>query len=210
MTPWGKTKIPNPYCISARHAISYSLVSILYSWKIRCSSSGKLYRKKKRRFSTSIWPLEKKWKFRNPVTRKTRPFPEYYLSILWNVDRVPVTTTSPLTSFVGHWSTPGAKMKVLKPYCASAKHTQSDPIIQFGCDFRCRRSSSDKKFFGWTYGRTDRGNNNIPELSSESAGIKIYYSRTSGHLNPTWDKASVGEENASLFKWRTITFFKER
>ena len=22
-------------------------------------------------------------------------------------------------------------MKVLKPYCASAKHTQSDPIIQF-------------------------------------------------------------------------------
>ena len=95
---------------------------------------------------------------------------------------------------------PWGKNKILKPYCTSAKHTQSDPIIQFGCDFRCRRSSSDKKFFGRTYGRTDRGNNNIPELSSESAGIKIYNSRTSGHLNPTWDKASVGEENASLFK----------
>ena len=70
MTPWGKTKIPNPYCISARHAISYSLVSILYSWKIRCSSSGKLYRKKKHRFSTPIWPLVKKMKIPKPCYKE--------------------------------------------------------------------------------------------------------------------------------------------
>ena len=55
--------------------------------------------------------------------------------------------------FRSNW-TPGAKIKNLKPYCASTRHDQSDPRISFGYDLRCRRSSSDKLFFR-TDGRTD-------------------------------------------------------
>ena len=56
-------------------------------------------------------------------------------------------------------------MKIPNPYCASTRHAQSDPRISFTDDLKCRRSSSDKKFFG----RTHRGNNKI--LSLESADI---------------------------------------
>ena len=76
-------------------------------------------------------------------------------------------------TFFGPYVAPGAKMKILRPYCASARHAQSDPRIYFGYGLRCRRSSSDKKFFGRTDGRTDTGNNNIPKLSLESADILI-------------------------------------
>ena len=56
MTLWGKMKIPNHYCISARHAKSYSWVSIVYSWKSRCSSSGKLSKLSKSHFEPNyLW-----------------------------------------------------------------------------------------------------------------------------------------------------------
>ena len=42
----GKMKNPVPYCTSAKYAQSYLTVSIVYSWKCRCNSSNKLYRKK--------------------------------------------------------------------------------------------------------------------------------------------------------------------
>ena len=57
-------------------------------------------------------------------------------------------------------------MRICKTYPIRSYYT-------IGYDFRCRQCSSDKKFFRQTYRRTDRGNNNMPELSSESAGIKI-------------------------------------
>ena len=59
-------------------------------------------------------------------------------------------------------------MKMPIPHCASTKHAQSDRGISFGYDLRCRRSSSDKIFFGRTDGQS---NNNKPELSFESAGV---------------------------------------
>ena len=71
------------------------------------------------------------------------------------------------TSCFDLWLTPGAKVKILKPYCASARHAQSDPRIRIGNSLRCRKSSSDQKFLG----RTDRGNNNIQEISVENPGI---------------------------------------
>ena len=67
MTPGGKMKIPNPYFTSLRHAQSYLRVSIISFWKCRCSSSDKLYIKKKSSFSILIWPLGIKWKFRNLI-----------------------------------------------------------------------------------------------------------------------------------------------
>ena len=67
MTPGGKMKIPNPYFTSIRHAQSYLRVSIISFWKCRLSSSDKLYIKKKSSFSTLIWPLGIKWKFRNLI-----------------------------------------------------------------------------------------------------------------------------------------------
>ena len=67
MTPGGKMKILNTYWPSSRHPQSYPWVSIVYFWKCRCSSSDKLYRKKKSRFSTLIWPLGIKWQFRNLI-----------------------------------------------------------------------------------------------------------------------------------------------
>ena len=110
-------------------------------------------KKKKRRFSTLVWPLGIKWKFRNIIAHLQdipNHIPEYHLSILWNVDIVPVITTSPKTSFLAlNWPL-GQKWKILKPYCASARHAQSDPRLWFGYHFRYRRSSSDKKFFGRT------------------------------------------------------------
>ena len=65
-------------------------------------------------------------------------------------------------------------MKILKPYCTFTRHTQLDSRVSFIKSLKCRRSSSDKLFFrtgGRTDGRTERGNNNMPEPSLEIAGI---------------------------------------
>ena len=83
----------------------------------------------------------------------------------------------------GPYLTIGAKMKILKPSCASAWHAQLDPRILFDYDLRCRRSSSDKRWFGRTDGQTDRGNNNIPKLSLESADIKKLNTYKSKFIN---------------------------
>ena len=123
-------------------------------------------------FSILIWPLGIKWNSEILLhIYKTYPndILEYHLSTLWNVDRVPVTTTSPKTSFFGPYLTPRAKLKIPKPFCASTGHAQSDFRISFGYDLTCRQSSYDKKFFG----RTEewKGYNNMLELSLESTGI---------------------------------------
>ena len=130
MTPGGKMKIPNPYCTSARDAQSYPSVSIVYSCKCTCSSRDNLYRK--RRFTTLIWSLGIKWKFRNHIAHLqniSNHIPEYLLSILWNKDWVPVSRTSPKTSFLGLYLTHWAKMRILKPFSPYARHVQSDPKI---------------------------------------------------------------------------------
>ena len=52
--------------------------------------------KKGNRFSTIIWPRVLKWKFWNFIAHLQdipKHILEYHLSILWNVDRVPVKTT---------------------------------------------------------------------------------------------------------------------
>ena len=88
MTSGGKMKIPNTYCTSARHAKSHSKASIVCSWKCRCSSSDKLYRKRKCHVLTLIWPLGMKWKFWNLNGHLKDIFShilEYHLSILSNV-----------------------------------------------------------------------------------------------------------------------------
>ena len=61
----GKMKMPNPYCKSARHAHSYPGVSIVYSWKCRCTSTDKLYRKRETSFFDPGLTSGQKWKFRN-------------------------------------------------------------------------------------------------------------------------------------------------
>ena len=120
--------------------------------------------KRKSRFLTLIWPLGIKWKFRNLIAH-LQDIPndtlEYNLSTLWNVDRVSVTTTLPNRHFLALIWPLGPKWIFQKPYCASTRHARSDPRMPFGCDLRCRRSSSDKKLFGHTDGRTDRGKRNI-------------------------------------------------
>ena len=101
--------------------------------------------------------LRDKWKFRNHIAHLqniSNHIPEYFLSILWNKDWVPVSRTSPKTSFLGLYLTHCAKMRILKSFSPYARHVQSDPKIYFGYDLRCRWISSDKKFFGQTDGLT--------------------------------------------------------
>ena len=79
-------------------------------------------------------------------------------------------------SFFDLYLTPGDKIKILKPYCASTSNTQWDTRVSFLKSLKCRRSSSDtcRLFFrAADGGRTERGNNNIPELSLECAGIMM-------------------------------------
>ena len=97
-------------------------------------------------------------------------------------------------------------MKILKPYCTTSRHTQWDPRVSFLKSLKCRRSSSDKLFFR-TDGRTERGNNNIPELSLESAGIKITSVRfRSGLFWPTFVSKFKrvllqSEESIPMYAW---------
>ena len=64
-------------------------------------------------------------------------------------------------------------MKTLKPYCASARHAQSDSKKSFGYDFRCKRSSSDKKSIGRTEKRKDG------ETRESSGTINLLLDRSS-------------------------------
>ena len=78
LIPVGKMKISNPYCTSARHAQSYPKVSSVFSWQCRCTSSDKLFlKKKKRRFSILIWPLGIKNGILKPYRTSTRHFQSY-------------------------------------------------------------------------------------------------------------------------------------
>ena len=60
--------------------------------------------KRKSHFSNLIWPLGMKWKFRSLIAH-LQDIPthiqEYHLSTLWNVDRVPMTTTLQQTLMFG-------------------------------------------------------------------------------------------------------------
>ena len=60
-------------------------------------------------------------------------------------------------------------MKTLKPYCASARHAQSDSRKSFGYDLRCKRSSSDKK----SIGRTDRRKDGHTRKSSGTINMLL-------------------------------------
>ena len=60
--------------------------------------------KRKSHFSNLIWPLGMKWKFRSLIAHlqdKPKHIQEYYLSTLWIVDRVPMTTNLQKTSMFG-------------------------------------------------------------------------------------------------------------
>ena len=75
----------------------YPRVSIVYSWKCRCSLSDRHYRKRETILLTLIWPLGIKWKFRNVIAHlQDLPYEllKYHLSTLWNADSVLVTTPS--------------------------------------------------------------------------------------------------------------------
>ena len=114
MTPVDKMKIPYPYCKFARHAQSYIRVSIVYSWKWVWNQVTNFTEKKETSFSTLIWYIKIKWKFRNLIAHlqdKPNHIQEYHLSILWNVDRVPMTRTSPEMSFFGPYWPLGQKWK---------------------------------------------------------------------------------------------------
>ena len=82
-------------------------------------------------------------------TRHTQSYPRVSFVISMNCTQSSSDKNFTKT-FFGPYVAPGAKMKILRPYCASARHAQSDPRIYFGYGLRCRRSSSDKKFFGRT------------------------------------------------------------
>ena len=100
--PRGKMQIPNPYCTSAKHAQSYPKVSIVFSWTCICSLIDKLYRKKETSFFDLHLTPSGKMVIPKPYwtsTRHTQSYPRVHLSILWNVDRVLVTTTSPKRNF---------------------------------------------------------------------------------------------------------------
>ena len=59
--PRGQKEITNPYLISARYAQSYPV----YSWKCKCSSSDKLYRKRETSLFNPYLTPGVKLKFRN-------------------------------------------------------------------------------------------------------------------------------------------------
>ena len=69
-------------------------------------------------------------------------------------------------------------MKTLKPYCASARHAQSDSRKSFGYDLRCKRSSIDKKSFGrterWKDGRSRESSGTINMLLDRSSQRRIH------------------------------------
>ena len=102
--------------------------------------------------------------------------------------------------------TPGDKMKILKPFWASTRHAQWDPRVSFLKSLKCRRSS-DKLFF-LTDGRTERGNNNIPELSLESAGIIIWYKKNVALNVFSWNIKLNGKLFLYNRKIKTIHVFQ--
>ena len=102
-------------------------------------------------------------------------------------------------SFFDPYLTQVDKMKILKLYCASPRHTQWDPRVSFLKSLKCSRSSSDKLFF-LSDGRTERGNNNIPDLSLESAGIIIRNTQNKG----------CQCEKDKFFRTRIIFFYEKR
>ena len=69
-------------------------------------------------------------------------------------------------------------MKTLKPYCTSARHAQADSKKSFGYDFRCKRSSSDKKSIGrtekWKDGETMKSSGTINLLLDRSSQKRIH------------------------------------
>ena len=80
--------------------------------------------KTKRRISTLIWPLRIKWKFRNLIAHLQyipNHILEYQLSILWIEDRVPVTTTSPKTSFIYPHYLKKVMVYCVTPVCPSVR-----------------------------------------------------------------------------------------
>ena len=93
MTPGGKMKIPNPYCKSARHTHSYPRVSIVYSWKCRCTSTDKLYRKIETSFFDPDLTSGQKWKFRNLIAHLL-DMVNHLLEYHWSSSNVVCTTYS--------------------------------------------------------------------------------------------------------------------
>ena len=158
-----KIIIQKPYCTSTGHFLSYPRVSFVCILKCRWSSSNKPYMTEKVIFDPHMIPRGK-MKIPKPYCTSTRHSQSYpSVSFVYSMKR--------RQSFSVNNLIPLDKMKIPKPYCSSARHVPLYPRILFGYDLRCRRSLNDKKFLWRTKWRTDRGNNNIPELSLESAGI---------------------------------------
>ena len=145
MTPAGKMKIPNPYCTSTRHAQSYPRVPIVYFWKCRCSSSDKLYRKQEKSFFDPHLTPRGKMKIPKPYCASTghgqsslRISLVFFLKCWWSLND---KTTLQNVIFRPLFD-PRGQNKILKPYCASTRHTQWDHRVSFLKSLKCRRSSS--------------------------------------------------------------------
>ena len=143
-----------------------------------------------RHFSTLIWPQGIKWKFRilaDHLQDMPNHILEYQLSTSEKSDKL---YRKKEKSFFNPQLTPRDKMKIQKPYCTSTGHGQSSPTISLLFFLKCWWSLSEKttldnvifrplfdprgqneNFKTLLHGRTELGNNNIPELSLESAGI---------------------------------------
>ena len=100
--PRGKWKFQNQYCTSARHVQSYP--GLFTPENVNVVEVSNFTEKKKRWFTTLIRHLGIKWKFGNSIAH-LEGIPnhtlEYHLSTMWNKNRVPLTITSPKTSFNG-------------------------------------------------------------------------------------------------------------
>ena len=105
---------------------------------------------RKRHFSNLIWPQGVKWKFRI-LTAHLQDIPyhilEYYLSTIWNLNWVQVTSLIwQKTSLFSPRMTPAGKMKIPNPYCTSKRHAQSYPRVSIVYFWKFRCSSSDKVY----------------------------------------------------------------
>ena len=89
-------------------------------------------------------------------------------------------------SFFDPYLTPGDKMKILKPYWASTRHSQWDARMleyHFSNPQNVNGVPVTNFSFFRTDGRTERGNNNIPELFFRKCG----YNETSLTKEIMWE-----------------------
>ena len=130
--PRGKMQIPNPYCTSAKHAQSYPSISIVYTWKCRCSWSDKLDRTKEISFLDPHLTPRDKLKIPKPYCKSTRHTQSYpRVSFVYSMKCRQSSCDNNFTKNIifGPLFTPVAKMKIWKTFYASARHVRSDSRI---------------------------------------------------------------------------------